>query len=218
MGSLESRRGARAALHSRARGRRETQQRSTGGIEMHRRILPPLVVAAFAAGACAPAVTTEPMGVQPAPMVHTQNMLADWTATYDAGIEGARFAVEHAHDPRVREFAQSTVTGYETSGRRLTELADRRQWQAQPGAHTAQLQTRYRESAEALRQYHGADFDRQYIDHQIALNRWMIDAIDRSYMVSARGQPDLEAELRTTREDALRRIAEAERIRELIAR
>jgi predicted outer membrane protein len=180
-------------------------------------VLPTLAVA-FAAAACAPAMTTEPVGVQPAPMIQTQNMLADWRATYDAGIEGARFAVEHAHDPRVREYAQLQVTGYETAGRRMTELATRHQWTEQPGAFTGQLQQRYRETADALRQYHGADFDRQYLDAQIAHSRWLMDTIDRSYMPGARGNTALEAELRTAREEAQRRLTEAQQLRAQVGR
>jgi hypothetical protein len=82
-----------------------------------------------------------------------------------------------------------------------------------PGEPAQRLEQTFRQTAETMRAFEGEEYYRRWIDHQIAMNRWMLDAIDRSYMPSVQGRPDLVQELTTWRASVQRNLEEAERIR-----
>jgi putative membrane protein len=174
------------------------------------------VAAAFLllAPACGPAPDMAPIGAQPAPGAAAQaDLWATSTAAYEGGVTSGRFALERTQNPELRTYAQRLVDDYGAAGQRLSGLFTRYNMQAQAGEGARRLQDTHTRAGEALRGYEGADFDRQWLDYQIATHRWMLDSIDRSYMPAARGRADLEAELRTTRTSIQRNLQEAERLR-----
>jgi putative membrane protein len=169
---------------------------------------------AFSTG-CGPAVMEDPtFGAQPAPAMAGQaDMWATTGAAFQGGVTGAEFALGRTEDPAVRAYAQRLVDDYGAAGQRFTGLMTRHNIDVTPGEGAQRFEQTQRQTAEALGNYHGADFDRRWIDHQIATHEWMLNAIDNNYLPAARGRADLEAELRTTRGTIEQHLAEARRIR-----
>lgn len=175
------------------------------------------------AAGCGPAVMEDgAWGAQPGAAVGAQPAAATagqadmWATTgtaFRGGVTGAEFALGRTQDPGVRTYAQQLVDDYGAAGQRFTGLMTRLNMDMTPGEGARGLEQAQQQIADRLGQYHGADFDRQWIDHQIATHRWMLDAIDRSHMPAARGNVELETELRTQREMIQRHLQEAERIR-----
>jgi putative membrane protein len=164
--------------------------------------------------ACAPAPEMAPVGAQPSPtMAASADVWATSTAAFEGGVADGRLALERTQNPELRTYAQRLVDDYDAAGPRWTGLLTRYNIQAQPGEGTQRLRDTHTRTGEALRGYEGADFDRHWLDHQIAMHRWMLDNIDRSYMPAARGRADLEMELRNTRTTLQRNLQEAERLR-----
>jgi putative membrane protein len=167
------------------------------------------------AAGCGPALMEDPsFGAQPAPAAAAHaDMWATTGTAFRGGVTGAEFALGRTEDPAVRAYAQQLVDDYGATGQRFTGLMTRLNFDTTPGEGARRLEESQRQISDRLTGYHGADFDRNWIDHQIATHRWMLDTIDRSYMPAARGNVELENELRTQRTMIQRHLEEAERIR-----
>jgi predicted outer membrane protein len=183
-------------------------------IRTHTRGATVIVLAIGIGAACAPMdPVPAPMGVQPGPEFATDAMWADAEAIFAGTLEGARFAVGHTQDAALRTYAQRLVDDYTAAQQTLSPIMQRHGITARPGPQTEALTRGYRETGEALRAFEGRDFDQRYIDHQIAMNRWLLDAIDRSYLPAAQRHPDLQRELTTLRATIQGHLQEAERLR-----
>jgi predicted outer membrane protein len=166
------------------------------------------------AAACAPMEPVPaPMGVQPGPEFGADAMYAETQALFEGTLESARFALGHTQDAGLRTYSQRLIDDYTAAQQRLGPIMQRHGIAARTGPSSEALARTYRETGEALRGFEGRDFDQRYLDHHIAMNRWMLDAIDRSYMPAARGRADLQQELTTLRTTIQEHLAEAERIR-----
>jgi predicted outer membrane protein len=174
-------------------------------------------LAALAAGlgACAPAMDDSMVGAQPSPgfTEAAGGMWAETVALHEGTVEDARFFVAQAQNQTLRTYAQQLVDDYVARQQRLTPLMERHGVTPLPGTQSQTLERTFRETAETLRGFEGEEYYRRWIEHQIAMNRWLIDAIDNSYMPSVQGRPDLVQELTTWRASVQRHLQEAERIR-----
>jgi putative membrane protein len=170
----------------------------------------PLTLVVLAA-ACGPEPDMAPVGAQPSPAA--ADVWATSARSFEGSVAGGRFALEHTQNAEVRTYAQRLVDDYGAAGQRLSGLMTQHNISMQAGEGARRLQDTQTRTTEVLRGYQGADFDRHWLDHQIATHRWMLDAIDRSYLPAARGRADIETELRTTRATIQRNLQEAERLR-----
>jgi putative membrane protein len=166
-------------------------------------------------GACAPATMDTAGMPAPAPefAAGAGAWYADTEALYTGTLEGVRFAAGHTQHAGVRDFARQVEQDYTAAHQRLGPLVQRHGVTAMPGETARGLERGFQQTHEALRGFEGDEFDRRWLDHQIAMNRWLLDSIDRSYMPAVRGRPDLEQELTTIRGTVQRHLQEAERIR-----
>jgi putative membrane protein len=168
---------------------------------------------------CAVAPAGEPMGApigaQPGaqPAIAAGNMFADYEALYTGTLEGARFAHGHTQNEALRAYSQRLIDDYTTAEQRMGPLMQRHGITATPGTTTEALQRNFRESAGAARNLQGADFDRHWLDHNIAMNRWLLENIDRSYAPGVARHPELQTELNTLRTTIQGHLQEAERLR-----
>jgi putative membrane protein len=166
-------------------------------------------------GACAPAVNDTMAGAQPSPdfAAGAGGTWAETVALHEGTVEDARFFIAQSQNQTLRTYAQQLVDDYVARQQRLAPLMQRHGVTAVPGESVQQLEQRFRETGEALRAFEGEEYYRRWIEHQIAMNRWMLDAIDRSYLPSVQGRADLVQELTTWRASVQRNLEEAERIR-----
>lgn len=174
------------------------------------------------AAACGPTMETAATPGQPAPGTGTAlgagmgtnaDLWATSTAVFEGGVAGAEFAHGHTQDPAVRAYAQGIMDDFGTTGQRFGGLLTEHNIMATPGDGARRFQDSHRQAMDAFRGFQGQDFDRAWMDHQIATHRWMLDSIDRSYLPAAAGNRALQAELQTQRDMIQRHLQEAERIR-----
>jgi putative membrane protein len=172
------------------------------------------IALAMGLGACAPAMNDVTMG-QPSPEFAegAGGMWAETVALHEGTVEDARFFLAQAQHQTLRTYAQQLVDDYVARQQRLTPLMQQHGVTPIPGEPAQRLEQTFRQTAETMRAFEGEEYYRRWIDHQIAMNRWMLDAIDRSYMPSVQGRPDLVQELTTWRASVQRNLEEAERIR-----
>lgn len=189
----------------------------------HRTPMAAAVAAAVAVAACAPMNGVAPgpgVGAAPAPGAPAATtgaefggMFADTEALYTGTLEGARFAAGHTQDAAVRDYANRLVQDYTAAQQRIGPLMQREGITARPGEGTQAIQRNFQETGERLRGLEGRGFDEGWIDHQIAMNRWMLENIDRHYMPQVGQRPELQRELTTLRTTLQAHLDEAERIR-----
>jgi putative membrane protein len=79
-------------------------------------------------------------------------------------IETARWAATHATSPRVKAFTQSLLRGHSNAQNTAAALATRLKIERKvPGDSDSAIVHRHRETMAALRQLHGAAFDRAFL-------------------------------------------------------
>jgi predicted outer membrane protein len=204
------------------RSNRSTAAQEVQTMRLTARIIAAPACALFIAAGCGPAVGGAGGAGQPAPGTGTAlgagmgtnaDLWATSTAAWQGGVAGARMALEHTQDPGLRTFAQGMVNEWGTVDQRFGGVLRQHNITATPGTTAQQLQRAQQQATDAFRGYQGRDFDRVWLDHQIATHRWMLDSIDRSYLPAAAGNAALQQELRTQRELIQRNLQEAERIR-----
>lgn len=191
---------------------RETHQ----GIRFGAAKLCALTLMALTLAACQPSTYTD--GGQPAPgMLTDGNIAAIVLAFSDSEIDEANLALEKSRNALVREYAQLMITQHEWADVQTMEVLRRTNVTRVPNATVEQLQTRRRETLEALQTRAGHDFDRTYINNEVEMHRWAINTLDQSLLPGAQDD-DLEVWLTQLRPVMVEHLSEAEDIQAALRR
>lgn len=108
-------------------------------------------------------------------------------------VRYGELARERASDERVREFAETMIRDHTAVNESAGELVTRLGVTPQPSDVTRSLESSDRETRERLMGLTGAEFDRAYIDHEVAYHQAVLDALDDLLIPNATN-----AELRET--------------------
>lgn len=148
------------------------------------------LVAMFAIGAAACGSAEDATYAQPAPagmMVMTDPMVADvFTAANDAEIEQSQLALNSAQDQRVRDYAQRMIDDHSAANDQVWNLVSDAEVRAAGTSSARQLRDNSRQTVDALRTYEGEDFDRTYMESQVALHRHLLEVLDNTLIPGAR--------------------------------
>lgn len=187
-----------------------------------------IVLLTIAFAACAPdsdaeltedaALTEAPteMADAPAPAV-TDAQIADIVLTANrVDVEAGELASETSTNPEVVAFAERMVTDHMGVNDAATELATRLGVTPEPSPVSADLAQGGEDNLAALRGLSGAEFDRAYIDHEVAYHQAVLDALDSTLIPSAQNA-ELEALLVSVRPAFVAHLEHAQEIQGTLA-
>jgi putative membrane protein len=103
-------------------------------------------------------------------------------------IDAGKLAAAHSSNAEVKSFGQLMVkdhTGVNTSA---TELAARLKVTPQENPTSQSLKSGGDANIARLKTLKGAEFDRAYVDHEVAYHQQVIDAMDKTLIPGARNE------------------------------
>ncbi|HWJ93145.1 MAG TPA: DUF4142 domain-containing protein [Telluria sp.] len=101
-------------------------------------------------------------------------------------METGRLAGQMASDPGVKAFAAQMVTDHGEVNGKAKALATVLGIRPQPGDISANMRKASDENMAKLRRFKGAEFDRAYIDNEVAYHQSVLDALDKSLIPNAK--------------------------------
>jgi putative membrane protein len=128
----------------------------------------------LASGAWAQSTLTDP---QIASIVVTANQV---------DIDAGRLAKAKSPSKDVQHFAQLMTTDHSGVNKSATELVHKLHVTPEPNATSQSLQKGGDENLAALKKLNGSEFDRAYIDHEVAYHQSVLDAMDTTLIPNAR--------------------------------
>jgi putative membrane protein len=131
--------------------------------------------------------------------------------TIDANeIEGAHLARRQASSQVVRDYAERLASEHAALLTRKQVLANRLHMQPKKSSLASSIEAANRDRLKALAKTSGPDFDRAYIDYQIAMHHRTLDIVEDTAIDDAQ----LKDDLRDARLDLIAHAAKARSIRE----
>jgi putative membrane protein len=147
----------------------------------------------------APAAASQAQAPAPAAGGVTDPQIAHIVVTANqVDITAGELAASRSTNPQVKEFAQRMVTDHTAVNQSATELAGRLGVTPEDNPTSQQLQQGGEQNRAALQGKSGAEFDRAYIDQEVAYHQAVLDAIDGTLIPGAQNA-ELKALLQQTR-------------------
>jgi putative membrane protein len=161
-----------------------------------RRIFVPATVAALAAAVAVPAVTrTAAAQVQhtaatkSAPALDDATIVAIFDAANAADVETGKLAAKRGSTKAVRDLGAMFARDHDAVRQQGRDLAKKLGVTPTPPKGNTSAKDQAKVMAE-LRAKHGADFDRAYLEHEVAFHQAVIDAVNQT-LLPAIQNPDL---------------------------
>lgn len=175
---------------------------------MQRKLAYLTVVLAFFLGACA--TTTDSMNNARG---NVDGHIANIAMVANEGeAQQGRSAANRATSADVRSFAQMMVTDHTNALNAARDLATRNGITPEENDTTRALRNATPTVIANLETYRGADYDRQYIDYQIALHQWLLNGLD-SVLIPQATNGELRSLLQTQRGSVAAHLEQARAIR-----
>ena len=105
-------------------------------------------------------------------------------------IDAGKFASDKAASAEVRKFAQQMVTDHTAVNTQAANLVTKLKVTPKENATSASLKTGGEQNLAALHKLDGPQFDRAYVDHEVAYHQQVIDALDTTLIPNA-SHPEL---------------------------
>jgi putative membrane protein len=113
-------------------------------------------------------------------------------------IDAGKLAKEKSKNAEVKAFADKMIAEHTGSNQQASDLAGRLNVTPADNATSQALSSGATTTMETLRGKSGADFDRAYVDNEVAFHQQVLDAIDQTLIPSAQNA-DLKSLLQQTR-------------------
>jgi len=107
-------------------------------------------------------------------------------------IDAGRLAEKQASSPAVRDFGKQMVTDHSAVNKQATELATKLKLKPEANSTSADLKKGGDENVAKLKTLKGKEFDKAYVDHEVAYHQAVLDAVDKTLEPSAQNA-DLKA-------------------------
>jgi putative membrane protein len=100
-------------------------------------------------------------------------------------IDAGKLAVSRTKSKDVSKFAQQMVTDHGGVNKQATALVTKLKVKPEPNDTSRSLQKGGDENLAKLKMLNGAEFDKAYVDHEVAYHQAVLDAIDKTLVPSA---------------------------------
>jgi putative membrane protein len=159
--------------------------RSTELLETTMRIpFRPLAIALFAAGALSAQVQAQAEGAGP-----TDPQIAAIVVTANqVDIDAGKLAEGKTKSKEVKDFAKLMVSDHSGVNKSATELVHKLKVTPEPNDTSASLKKGGDENLANLKKLKGAEFDKAYVDHEVAYHQAVLDAMDKTLIPSAKNE------------------------------
>jgi putative membrane protein len=107
-------------------------------------------------------------------------------------IDAAKVAKSQAKSADVKAFADTMIRDHTAVNKQATALAKKLKLKPEPNPTSKALEKGGKENIAALKKLKGADFDKAYIDHEVAYHQQVLDAITTTLVPNAKN-PELKA-------------------------
>ena len=101
-------------------------------------------------------------------------------------IDAGKLASRKATSPEVKKFGQLMVTDHTGVNKSAIDLATKLKVTPEDNPTSKSLKSGGQENVTKLRTLKGADFDKAYIDHEVAYHQQVLDAVDKTLIPGAK--------------------------------
>lgn len=177
---------------------------------MQRKLLPLTLVLTFFTAACASMTDTRTMDNGRG---NIDGHIANIAMVANEGeAQQGSAAASRAASADVRAFAQMMVSDHTTALNAARDVATRNNIMPEENDTTRALRSGTPQVIANLDTYRGADYDRRYIDYQIALHQWLLNGLDTTLIPQATNA-ELKSLLQTQRGSVAAHLERARAIR-----
>lgn len=103
-------------------------------------------------------------------------------------IDAGKLAIGKTHTKQVRDFAKLMVTDHTSVNQSAVALATRLNLKPEENATSNALKKGGEDNAAALKMLNGHEFDKAYVDHEVAYHEQVLGAMDKALIPSARNE------------------------------
>lgn len=167
------------------------------------------VAAAFIAGLALNAHAQQgPNDAQIAHIVVTANQV---------DIDAGKLAEKQGSTKAVRDFGKQMVTDHAAVNKQATDLATKLKVKPEANSTSADLKKGGDENLAKLKKLKGKEFDKAYVDHEVAYHQAVLDAVDKTLIPSAQN-PELKALIEKVRPAFVAHLDHAKMIQSELAK
>jgi putative membrane protein len=132
-------------------------------------------------------------------------------------IDAGKLAAGRSDNAEVKAFAQQMIKDHSAVNASATKLVTKLHVTPEANATSRQLTDGGAANLKALKDKKGAEFDKAYIDHEVAYHQSVLDAVDQTLIPSAKNA-ELKALLEQTRPAFVAHLAHAKHVQESLAK
>ena len=103
-------------------------------------------------------------------------------------IDAGKLAETKAHSKEVKAFGKLMVTDHSGVNKAATELVQKLKVTPEDNPTAQSLKKGGDDNLAQLRKLNGAQFDKAYVDHEVAYHQAVIDAVDKTLIPSAKNE------------------------------
>jgi putative membrane protein len=143
------------------------------------RTIPPFVLATLAAAFVSAHAQQGPSDPQIAHIVVTANQV---------DIDAGKLAKSKSKNKEVDKFAQQMITDHTGVNKQAVALATKLKVKPEDNDTSKSLKKGGDENLAKLKKLKGKEFDKEYVDHEVAYHQAVLDAIDKTLVPSAKNE------------------------------
>ncbi|MEX3955288.1 DUF4142 domain-containing protein [Trinickia sp. EG282A] len=103
-------------------------------------------------------------------------------------IDAGKLAQSKAHAKQVKEFAQLMITDHTNLNKSAAALANKLNLKPEENPTSEALRKGGDDNLATLKTLKGRDFDKAYVEHEVAYHQQVLDAIDKTLIPSAKNE------------------------------
>ena len=103
-------------------------------------------------------------------------------------IDAGKLAKSHSKNKEVKDFAQQMITDHAAVNKQAGALAKKLGVKPEDNDTSKALKQGAADNVKKLKGLKGAEFDKAYVDHEVAYHQQVLDAIDKVLIPSAQNQ------------------------------
>jgi putative membrane protein len=106
-------------------------------------------------------------------------------AANQVDIDAGKLAQSKTKDPAVKGFAQQMITDHTGVNKSATDLVKKLNVKPEPNDSSKGLIADGQKKQKELKKLNGAEFDKAYVDHEVAYHQSVLDTIDKTLIPNA---------------------------------